>query len=242
LAGTLYDLKQTIDGQPTDMAENDTEKSIGANVTDPGFANSPQTHAQLAFLSHFVTDWNMSDLDTYYKSDQTLKLAQLCIPEQASNQATIDFQVADKVVARRWIAIYHAKIIPPEGGTFRFIGFGDDFLVVNIDGKNVLDGSFQGERLDPSANVNENVGQAWGGQSLNCGQWFQLQAGLAADMQILIGEGPGGASGFVLMIQEKGDNSSPGDYPVFQVGDIPIPDGMNIPNFSKKKLLFQLSE
>ncbi len=241
LIGNLYDLKQTMDGQPTDMAENEVESGGREDSTDPNYQNSPQTKAQIAFLSHFVTDWNMGDLDTYYKSDQSLSLAQLAIPEHPSNEATVDFHVADKVRARRWIAVYSAKILPPEAGTYRFIGFGDDFLVVNIDGKNVLDASYPIERVDPSADTSENVGQAWAGQSLVCGQWFQMQAGIASTIQILIGEGPGGASGFVLMIQPQGDGSSPGDYPIFQVGDMDVPE-MNIPNFTRKKLLFQLSD
>ncbi len=241
LAGSLYDLKQTPDGQPTDMAENATEKSIGANVVDPGFGSSPQAAAQISFLTNFVKQWNMSDLDGhYYKSDQTLNLAQVCIPDVLSQEATIAFHVQDKVVARRWIAVYRGKIIPPENGNYRFIGLGDDFLVVNIDGKNVLDGSFQSERIDPSADVNEDVGQGWSSLPLACGQWVHMRAGVASDMQILIGEGPGGASGFVLMVQKQGDNSSPGDFPVFQIGrkPLPIPD-MNM-TMGSRTILFKM--
>jgi len=57
-----------------------------------------------------------------------------------------------------------------------------------------------------------------------------VEQGTPIDIKILIGEGPGGSSGFVLMIQKKGDNSAKGDYP------------MDIPNFSKKKLLFELAQ
>jgi hypothetical protein len=60
-------------------------------------------------------------------------------------------------------------------------------------------------------------------------------------MKVLIGEGPGGSSGFLLMIQKQGDDSPKGDYPVFQVQDVKIPDISYLPNFSKKKMLFQVS-
>jgi hypothetical protein len=240
LVGNLYDLKQTPDGQPTDIAETATEKSIGPDTTDPSYPNNPPTQAQLSFLGHFVTSWDTSLLDSsYYKSDVSLSLSQVCIPDVHSSEATISFHVQDKVVARRWIAVYEAKIVPPETGNYRFIGFGDDFLVVNVDGKNVLDGSFDGETVDRSANGGDSVGASWvASQPLRCGQWVQMQAGLAVDFKLLIGEGPGGASGFVVLVQKQGDDSPS----VFQIGDNPLPvPNMNMP-MPQKTMQFSIGQ
>jgi hypothetical protein len=64
-------------------------------------------------------------------------------------------------------------------------------------------------------------------------------------IQILIGEGPGGDSGFMLMVQKqdadgttKGDTAK-GDYPVFQVAGGEIPSLGPNAKFSYKKMLFQ---
>jgi hypothetical protein len=240
LVGNLYDLKQTPDGQPTDIAETATEKSIGPDTTDPSYPNNPPTQAQLSFLGHFVTSWDASLLNSsYYKSDVSLSLSQVCIPDVHSSEATVAFHVQDKVVARRWIAVYQAKIVPPETGNYRFIGFGDDFLVVNVDGRNVLDGSYDGEMLDRSANGSDRGGPSWvGDKPLRCGQWVQMQAGLAVDFKLLIGEGPGGSSGFVVLVQKQGDNSPS----VFQIGDNPIPvTSMNMP-MPQKTMQFSIGQ
>jgi hypothetical protein len=165
--------------------------------------------------------------------------SQIWIPVTASVNAPKAFEVEGKVHARRWIIVYKGKITPPKSGMFRFIGFGDDFMVVHVNGQNVLDGSWTGEELDPAANRDEPVGMGPEGQPLKCGKWIQMEAGTPMDMEVLIGEGPGGASGFVLMIQEQGDNSPLGNYPVFQLKDAPIPDFG--PDFTTptRKMLFQ---
>ena len=37
-----------------------------------------------------------------------------------------------------WLIHYHAKVIPPAGGEYRFVGFADNVIVVRIDGATVL--------------------------------------------------------------------------------------------------------
>jgi len=241
LVGAFYDLKQTPNGEPTEIAESAWEKSNSPDDCAPNWADQPNTKKQLEVLRDFVNSWNASALEKYYKADESLSLDQICIHEGPSSLATKAFHVEDKVVARRWIAIYSAKVLPPESGTYRFIGSADDFLVVNLDNRNVLDACNPGQILDPAARTNEDVGPAWPGYSFYAGRWIDMEQDTPINIRILIGEGPGGSSGFVLMIQKKGDNSAKGDYPIFQVQDVPVPD-MDIPNFSKKKMLFQLTQ
>jgi hypothetical protein len=243
LVGYLYDLKQTPDGQPTEMAETPYETAHPTGL-DPHWHKLPQTKAGVVALRSFITDWDMSDLDgTYYKSPTPLIASQICIPEMLSVNAPKAFNVEGKVAARRWIVVYTAKILPPDTGRYRFIGAGDDFLVVNVDGQNVLDATVpgEGEELDPSANVKENVGRSTIGQKLICGQWFTAQVGLSMQMHVLIGEGPGGGSGFILMIQKEDDGSPVGDYPIFQLHDVPIPVFSGMPLFTKKTI-FQAAD
>jgi len=240
LTGNLYDLKQGPDGTPTDLAETDAEKQVGPNNTVANFLTTPPFPRFLEVLQDFIKTWDLSKLDRYYKSPVALSIPQFCIPDQPSDQAPKAFQ-APNVVARRWIAVYHAKVMPPDSGEYRFIGLGDDFLVVRVDDRNVLDGCWGGEELDPSIRSNEDVGQGFQATPLSAGKWFQVEEGTPIDIQVLIGEGPGGYSGFLLMIQKQGDDSPKGDYPVFQVLDTSVPD-MGIANFSRKKALFPVVE
>ncbi len=41
---------------------------------------------------------------------------------------------------------------------------------------------------------------------LVCGKWFDAEAGQPLSIDILIGEGPGGHSGFILLIQTDGEH------------------------------------
>jgi len=166
---------------------------------------------------------------------------QICIPFARSINAPKAFHVEGTVAPLRWIVIYHTKVIPPESGKFRFIGYADDFIVVRLGGQNVLDASLGYAQLDPAANVKESVGMGPKHQPLKCGKWIQLTAGTPVDMQVLIGEGPGGYSGFLLMVQKQGVAAPKGDYPVFQLVDSPIPDFEQNFHFSKNKMLFQIS-
>jgi len=91
--------------------------------------------------------------------------------------------------------------------------------------------------VDPSANAQEI--QSHGNKSLKYGKWIQMEAGTAVPMKVLIGEGPGGYSGFILLIEKQGDDSPNGDYPLFQLQDAKIPDFGGGFTFTKKKMLFQ---
>jgi len=218
----LYDLKQTQDNRPTRIPN------------------------AVTFLQAFVKKWDMSILDDFYRSPVTLYATQICTPVTASVMATQAFHVDGVVKPLRWIVIYRAKVTPVESGKYRFIGFADDFMVVRIDKQNVLDASLfeTNEGLDPLAKVNEDVGPSPEGpqRPLKCGLWIDMDAATPMDMQVLIGEGPGGLSGFLLMVQKEGDNSPKGDYPVFQLQDTPIPDLSEHFTFSKKKMLFHGSD
>ena len=236
--GTLYDLKQTPDHKRTDIAQTQAEQN---GEKDPDWEHSAPFLRGLEVLRDFVKAWDMSELDKYYKAPNTLSATQICIPVTPSENAPIAFNVEGTVQPYRWIVIYHARIIPPESGEFRFIGFADDYMVVRVDQQNVLDASLSDKELVPEANVDLDVGKGPENQPLKCGKWIQMEAGTPMDMQVLIGEGPGGQSGFLLMIQKQGDNSPKGDYRVFQLQDSDVPEMGAGFEFSQKKMLFKVA-
>ncbi len=236
LIGELYDLKQTPDGTATPMAISPPET---VDSYYPGFAGLPQTKEGLKVLREYVKSWNQDILDRYYKSPSALEATQIFIPTRHSEEATKAFKVQDKVTARRWVIHYHGTMIPPKTGRFRFLGFGDDFLVVRLGDNNVLDASYPGEKLDESANARDEDIPGPSGHHLFCGKWFNVDASQPMSIDILIGEGPGGFSGFVLLIEEDGDTSEKGDYPVFQMAPATIPSKSDMPSvFTGKTMVF----
>jgi len=215
--GNLYDLQQTPDRKPTQYADD----------------HDYSTWSGLTFLRSFVKGWDMSTLDQFYKAPNPLYTTQIFIPRRASEESTKAFGVDKVVQAKRWIIIYSANVVPPESGTYRFVGWADDFMVVRWNGENVLDACYGGEELDMSARIDNAGGYIHG-------KWIQMEAGIAVPMQIMIGEGPGGFSGFLLTIQKKGEENNTGDDPVFQLRDAPVPDLPGMPKeFLKKKMIFQ---
>ena len=242
LEGTFYDLKQTPDHKPTSMATWGPE--AGNSTPIANWPQIPPVKESARFLRSFLTDWNTQLLEDFYQSPSKLYNPQIFIPVLPASEAPRAFKADSSVQPRRWIVIYRAKIVPPKSGRFRFIGRGDDFLVVRIDNNNVLDGTWVGEEATSGVNARDDVGTAMAGQPLRAGAWINMQQGLAMNMQVLIGEGPGGDCGFFLFIQEEGVAYPKGDYPVFQLADVPVPaspgPGKVPPAFSGKRMVFKI--
>ena len=81
--------------------------------------------------------WNESELNRFYKAPQQLYAAQFYIPRTPAKDAPKAYGGDDKVKPSQWLAIYRGKVRAPKSGTFRFVGLGDDYLVVRFNKQNV---------------------------------------------------------------------------------------------------------
>ncbi|MDR2463569.1 MAG: hypothetical protein LBD30_07300 [Verrucomicrobiales bacterium] len=120
LVGRMYDFKKTADGQPTKIAAASRDEFDRAVV-------------------NFVKRWDIASLAKYYQADRLLGTPHLFIPMMSAGAAPHAFGVAGKIAPSRWLILYQGRITPPRAMQLRFVGVGDDFLVVRIDGKVVLD-------------------------------------------------------------------------------------------------------
>ena len=121
LEGTFYDLKQTKNRQSTDMT-NEGIKEV---------------------ISEFVTKgWNERSLSKYYKASRTLYQTRLMIPLMAAELAPAAFDCDKEVQPSRWIVVYRGVVTPPKTGRYRFVGAGDDVLVVRFNRRHVFDHGF----------------------------------------------------------------------------------------------------
>lgn len=207
LEGTFYDLKQTRQGSPASYNNNST----------------------VQILHDFVQNWNAGVLSKYYQSPTKLYASNFCLPNCKAEYAPIAYQCKDKVQPAHWVAVYRGKVKAPKSGTFRFCGTGDDTLCVRFNGKTVLESGW----TIPSTNVHAGGSNPAWRQGVTNGQveqlkgyeyitrpemptWSNTLGGLAAGAEITVEEGktypieimiseiPGGAFGFVLLMQEKG--------------------------------------
>ena len=118
LEGSFYDFKQTKALRETGLAPN----------------------AVAQILKDFISKgWNENLFAKYYKSPTKLYASHIFISKRSATEAPKAYKCADKVKDSRWAAIYRGNVIAPKSGKFRFVGAGDDGIVVRFNGKNVFD-------------------------------------------------------------------------------------------------------
>ncbi len=198
LKGHLYDFKQNRDREPNTKYLNGGRRS-----TTP--------------LSRFVKNvgeihkakFSESSLKPYFKSPQELTLTHLAIATRPASDGPRYFEAAQDVQPKGWIAHYSGKVVVPESGSYRFSGMADDYLSLFIDDKPALHACWPEVQtgLVGRWNAHRDSGK-WlspiGGQNLVFGRWISLRKGQILDLDLGIGERPGGKLAFLLMVEKKG--------------------------------------
>lgn len=124
LIGTFYDLKQTDRKKPTDISNQQTQEVIREFV-NKGWKET--------FLSR-----------EYFQAPQKLYQTKIYIPLMQAEEAPAAFNCEKDVQPSRWIIVYRGVVTPPQSGRYRFVGAGDDVLVVRFNNKHVFDHGFYG--------------------------------------------------------------------------------------------------
>jgi hypothetical protein len=224
LMGMFYDLKQT-------------QQHVAVPIT------YEQTIDQ--FLKQ---DWDESVLNHYYRATKLIYTTQIFIPSIDASKGTEAFGV-EKLVQPNWYLIhYKGQVVVPQDGTYRFVGYGDNVMIVGVDEKTVLVGDRADIVLPTFKWTSTGEGsQAYPDANLVDGTWLNLTAGQVIDLDVLIGESSGGESAFFLMIEKKGEHYADDGkghpvLPIFQVApyDTPAPKYLqNAPLFSKKFVIWK---
>ncbi len=209
--GVLYDLKQTQDHKPTKVTPDDY-----SNILDE-------------FLSE---GWNEAVLNRYYRFSRPLYTTQIFIPNMNADYGPKAFGAEKYVQPSRWVIHYKGEVSPPETGNYRFWAIADDIIAVAVNGKTVVIGNRDSCRL-PKTNwkPSEGDGGYAGDGNLHAGDWMALSKDQIYDMDIIIGERPGGMFNAFLMVEKQGNTYQRDDHghlilPVFQIAafDTPVRD------------------
>jgi hypothetical protein len=213
LQGTVYDLK--IDPQHTKTGMDE------------------QRYKDL--LHDFVVHgWDESLLAPYYKASKALYTPAIWIPTTPSPDTAKAMNLSDELTPTFWVGWYHAKITPAQAGTYHFVGFGDDILVVAVNGKMVLDGSIK--PLTPAPQKIPWPYADWSKSNpyrdqdyakLRVGDSFEVNGVESVTIDILIGDEPGWFYSAFLMVADDSKQYSAGPegvplYPIFQLGSDPV--------------------
>jgi hypothetical protein len=118
LAGTLYDLKQTDDLKPTNMTLDEMRVML-KDIAKRGF--KPR------------------DFSKYYKAPTTLYQTKFLIPSMSADKAPAAFSVEKYVQPKQWFVVYRGNVQAPKTGRYRFVGAGDDVLMVRFNNRLVFD-------------------------------------------------------------------------------------------------------
>ena len=223
LVGKFYDLKQLKNGTPSKLDEQN------------GFSGE---------IAKFVNGWNESTFEKYFVGPNPLYTTQIFIPKINADQGPLAFGLGGRVQPKMWAAHYKGNVVPTESGTFRFVGMGDDFLVVRFNGRVVLDcGSMTPTGHAPqsfyaSAGLQLDPKMGWY-KGLGRGDPVQVNGGESYPMEVLIGEWPGGDFKAWLMIEKEGvqyekDAKGSPMLPIFKLSESTVAHpGSEAPVFAK---------
>ncbi|MFN5058250.1 MAG: hypothetical protein ACK5FI_09750 [Verrucomicrobiota bacterium] len=224
MIGTFYDIKQTKDRKPT------TAMSGGGAV--PSYRKVVQS---------FVDGgWNVSRFSGFYRAPDQLVSTQLWIPSQGADAAPKAFGVEKEVKPSRWVVHYRCMIEAPSSMPFRFVGSGDDWLLVRWDRKVALDDGY--ERVEVGGdNRYKDFGQTCADEfkidrrpgtlgRLRAGPWIRPVKGQKVAFEVLMGETPGGVFDMYLAIEpaksettKNGQFEGTGRLKLFRCGTGPLP-------------------
>ena len=227
LIGTLYDLKQTADRKPTSAAPANT-----------GIA--PYRSSVRDFLE---SGWSAGRLQRFFKSPDKLVSGQLFITSRSADDAPKAFEVEKMMKPSRWVVHYRCYVEVPNSLPFRFVGSGDDFLLVRWNRKVALDDGYEtyfsgrdGNYRDFDVKVSKEykINRAPGSlHRLKAGPWIQVTKGTKVPVEVLIGETPGGVFDCYLAIEVAksgtkvdGQYEGEGKLKLFRCNADPLPAGV----------------
>jgi len=207
LIGTLYDLKQTSARKPTAMM-------------DPKSGIAPYRAAVRDFLE---SGWSPGKLQKFFRAPDMLVSGQLFITGRSADDAPKAFEVENLMKPSRWVVHYRCYVEVPNSLPFRFVGSGDDFLLVRWNRKIALDDGYEtyfsgkdgnykdfGVKVSKEFKVDRKPGSL---NRLKAGPWVQASKGTKVPVEVLMGETPGGVFDCYLTIEvAKSETKVNGQY------------------------------
>ena len=234
LEGLFFDLKMEPDRSPTDM-----KSLIGGMDSEK---EKKQNERYREVLKNFANSWTISRLEKkYFKAPKNKFATSFMVPFMSAEEAPKAYAVDDVVEPKRWVAYYKGKIAAPATGRYRFRGIADDAMLVRIKKRLVIDASYSKNRYSDWESDHKDNRKFESGreQGVVIGDWFFLSKDKPTDMEVLIGEEPGGNFYCRLYIEHedtqypKGKSGQP-ILPIFKTVDVPeklIPQMKVDPNF-----------
>jgi hypothetical protein len=205
LRGVLYYMRSNAKGEPYPEASDKADylRRVERLLGDTGKLNEAEASAYLRFGQQLVTNVILFP----------------AIPGDTAPKAFGVPQVpGDK---QSWIAVYKTRIYADSPKKrYRFLGGGNEVLLVRLDGKLVLDGCYSSIAWSKGEGPTGfrpkgKLGGLWS-DGRKIGDWVSIGAN-GSDIEVVLGEGWGGAFGADLCVEEEGVTYPGEQRPLFKI-------------------------
>ena len=150
--------------------------------------------------------WNADYLSKrFFRSENKLHASYWIIPKKNASAAPQSFDAQGSIDPRGIIAHYNGSFIPEESGYFRFVGRADDILIVKLGNRIALDASYENGYSKIDVEKYDKESGFFGMDASFCGRWIKWEAGEPMDLDVLVGECPGGDFAAYLLYQKRGE-------------------------------------
>ena len=164
--------------------------------------------------------WHPETPFMHYTSPTKLHARYLMFPAILDTEAGAAFQ-SPRSGPGLWLAVYRGRFSAPSTGSFRFVAFGDNAMIVQIDNRMVYDGSdrhYIGLKRESLGKIVFTKGV----KELTGSDWIEFKEGEVHDLAIAVGD-EGGVFASGLFVQPKGMLFAQGargvpKVPVFMLG------------------------
>ena len=203
LDGVFYDYKMDQGYQPVKPFDN---KTFGTMVSTMLPING---------------SWHPEQPYKHFLSPAKLRGRYFVFPAIEDTEAGAAFQ-SPRSGPGHWLAVYRGSFSSATGGSFRFVGFGDNVMIVQVGTHVVLDASDHGYTGQKREGLGNIAFPKKGGTPLFAGEWFSLSGGEPKEIAIAVGD-EGGIFCSGLFVQPRnvtyaqGANGIP-KLPVFMLG------------------------
>ena len=206
LIGTMYYMRKEKDGKPIPLyGEDEYLARIVQLIGNKGILDEKEA-------------------GKYLRAGHQLTSFMMLLPPISQEVAPKAFGIEQVNDHRQcWLATYRGKISVQSTNRFRFVGGGNEILIVKIDGNVMLDGSWSsgfdwpGKGPTPTGNRStENLGFPLYGDKRAVGKWFKL-APTGSNIEIVIGAGYRGAFSADLCVEEEGQVYEGNVRPLFKL-------------------------
>jgi len=200
---TIYDFKRTRQGKKRTVA-----------------MGSMDLIKQKEYVERFIkSGWRSSSLGQFYRSPRSLYTTSIMVPPVISPLCPWAFGERE-MGPYQYMVHYKGQLVHRDGIRFRFVVMGDNFLLIRLDGKVVMDYKNQFEHVldvKESKPLNYHLGH-WYAYATD---WIELEAGVPKEMEVLWGEYWGGLTSIMIAVEVEGVDyphaPSPQDNPVLPI-------------------------